>query len=113
MNLKEFLNKYRLTPAELAVRCTFEKNGRHAHVTVATIYNILRGRKANKNSARAIQKGTDGLVTFKELRGKDDSRYAHRKTARNTDDGTGSIQETSDIERSDLYGHPEEPTQML
>ncbi len=62
MQLKEYLEKYRIHPVEFAVRC---------RISPASVYLYLKGRKPNQKTAEAIEDQSDGLVTVMELRGKD------------------------------------------
>lgn len=66
MELKEYLDKYRISPVEFAVRIK---------MSPATVYQILSKRAVpHKKTAIKIQKETDGLVTLQDLRGKDENR---------------------------------------
>jgi len=62
MQLKNYLEKYRIHPVEFAVRCG---------ISPASIYFYLKGRKPNQKTAEVIEEQSDGLVTVMELRGKD------------------------------------------
>lgn len=62
MQLKDYLTKYRINCEVFAV---------HAGIASATIYGILRGRIPRQNTAEAIERESDGLVTVMELRGAD------------------------------------------
>src|SRR4051812_29838972 len=75
MNLKKYLNKYRIGVREFAARC---------NVTEATLFHYFAGRRhLSQRTAEWIEIASDGLVTVQESRGKDDRtdppRYKLRK----------------------------------
>lgn len=71
MDLKFYLSKYRIPPTEFAARCG---------VCVASIHNyIAKSRIPRQKIAEKIEKISDGLVTVKELRGKDDREKKRTK----------------------------------
>lgn len=64
MLLRQFVDKYKVDPVKFALDCG---------IRPSTIYSYLSGkRKPYQETAEAIEKMSDGLVTVKELRGKDD-----------------------------------------
>lgn len=58
MELKEYLNKYKIDPVAFALE---------AHISVASIYNYLKGRAPHYRIALQIQQMTRGEVTAEEL----------------------------------------------
>ena len=66
MTFKEYLNKYRITVEEFAVR---------SKLSSASIWHYFSGRRRpTQKTAERIEKMSDGLVTVMELRGKDATR---------------------------------------
>lgn len=66
MQLKEFIQKYKIDPVMFGIKCG---------IRPSTMYNYLGGyRKPLQKKAEAIERESDGLVTVMELRGKDDRK---------------------------------------
>jgi len=61
MNLKEYLDKHRLTVPEFAAANA---------ISISSIYHYLAGGRPTKRIAYLIEKYTRGEVTLEELRGK-------------------------------------------
>lgn len=66
MNLKTFLIKNRLEPAEFVVE--FKKKMKK-NLSIASIYRYLKGEKMHLSTAKAIEKFTENQVTVEELLG--------------------------------------------
>jgi DNA-binding transcriptional regulator YdaS (Cro superfamily) len=64
MTLKEYLTKYRIPVPEFAHR---------SRINPSSVWHYFAGRrKPNQRTAERIERASDGLVSVKELRGKDD-----------------------------------------
>ena len=60
MKLKDYMDKYRLTPIDLALKFK---------ISIASTYRYLQGAKMRRDTAKAIEEKTDKEVTFEELMG--------------------------------------------
>lgn len=60
MKLKDYLKTYDIDPTAFAVK---------AGISVSSLYRFLRGHTPNRTTARSIEKATNGIVTYQELRG--------------------------------------------
>jgi predicted transcriptional regulator len=70
MLLKQYIEKYKIDPVKFALDC---------NIRPSSIYSYLNGkRKPLQKKAEMIEKMSDGLVTVKELRGKDDRERRKR-----------------------------------
>lgn len=64
MNIKQFIDKYKINTTKFAAKCD---------TTVGALYFYMQGkRKPRQKIAERIEQESDGLVTVMELRGKDD-----------------------------------------
>lgn len=72
MQIKEFLDAFKVHPQALAFRC---------QISLASVYKYISGAGVpSQRIAERIELETNGRVTVKEMRGKDDreNKY-HRK----------------------------------
>lgn len=69
MNLKSYLIKNRLEPAEFAVE--FKKRMKK-NISIASIYRYINGKRMHLSTAKAIEKFTENAVTVEELMGIDE-----------------------------------------
>ena len=82
MDLKQFMERYDMNADVLAVK---------AGLSSSCIWKYLKGRKPQQSSAEKIEKFTGGLVTVKELRGKDDREKRRGKRATPSERCEGNI----------------------
>lgn len=58
MKLNEYLIKNRLAPEDFAYESS---------ISISSIYRYLRGKKMHRNTAKKIEKFTEGHVSYEEL----------------------------------------------
>ena len=81
MKLDHYFLMYNIDIEDFAInKCRYVKNGRERHISIPSIYLYLRGKaRPYQWTAEIIEKATNGLVTVKELRGKDDRENPPRR----------------------------------
>lgn len=95
MNLKEYMEKYNISPVSMA---------HHVKTTPTTIYAISRhGSKPRQKMAERIEEYTSKVVTVRELRGRD-ARKPRKKLANRGGDEPNTPQHARKCLRSRKKG---------